>query len=149
MAGSSSESGLSRLNPKHLLHRDGGSASAQAAPAQVVPKPDEAVLDIQRRRADLYNQVAGLQWDLGGLVYEMATRNSIHVDVLVARAAELQQADSELQEIDRILQLEQTSTAGLCERCGAPHSSGAAFCWQCGAPILRQVDTSEIFSEPS
>lgn len=108
---------------------------------------DAPVIDLQRRRDQLNAKVAELQWDLGGLVYEMAIRDRVRVDVLVKHAVELQNADSELAEIERILHHEQTFTAGVCGQCGAPHSSGAAFCWQCGQPILRQVDTSSIFTD--
>jgi len=114
---------------------------ATAGPAPI----EEPSLDIQKRRDQLHARVAELQWDLGGIVYEMAVRDRIRVDVIVKRATELQDADAELQEIERILALEKTATAGMCASCGAPHSSGAAFCWQCGQPILRQVDTSAIF----
>ena len=106
---------------------------------------DDPVVDIQRQRDQLHSRVAELQWDLGGLVYEMAVRDRIRVDVLVKQAAQLQDADAHLSEIERILKLEQTSTAGVCKSCNAPHSSGAGFCWQCGQPILRQVETSSIF----
>jgi hypothetical protein len=88
--------------------------------------------------------VAELQWDLGGLVYEMAVRDHIQVDVLVRRAAVLQSADSELAEVERILRLEETSTAGECQSCGAPHSTGAAYCWQCGQPLLQEVQSDQI-----
>jgi uncharacterized OB-fold protein len=77
-------------------------------------------------------------------VYEMAIRDSIRVDVLVRRAAELQNADAELGEVERILRLEETSAAGECSSCGAPHSSGAAYCWQCGQPLLPQVPGEAI-----
>ena len=102
------------------------------------------VVDLQRRREQLGARVAELQWDLGGLVYEMATRDRIRVDVLVRRAAELQNVDAELSEVERILRLEQTSTAGECTSCGAPHSTGAAYCWQCGQPLLQEVHTDSI-----
>jgi hypothetical protein len=101
-------------------------------------------LDLQRRRDQLNARVAELQWDLGGLVYEMAIRDRIRVDVLVRRAAELQNADAELSEVERILRLETDSTAGQCASCGAPHSSGAAYCWQCGQPLLQQVHSDTI-----
>lgn len=107
------------------------------------PGPEE-IVDLERRRDVLKARVAELQWDLGGLVYEMAIRDSVNVDVLVKRAAVLQDADSELGEIDRILRLERHATAGVCTSCGAPHSTGASFCWQCGQPILRQVTTDSI-----
>ena len=104
------------------------------------------MIDLEQRRDQLQARVAELQWDLGGLVYEMAIRDRIRVDVIVKRAAVLQDADAELAEVERILQMEKTSTAGACSACGAPHSSGAAYCWQCGHPILRQVDTSSIMA---
>jgi len=106
---------------------------------------DDPVVDIQRQRDQLHSRVAELQWDLGGLVYEMAIRDHIRVEVLVRRAAALQEVDAELAEVDRIIKQEQTGAAGSCGVCGALHSRGAAFCWQCGQPILRQVETSSIF----
>ena len=110
------------------------------------PARDDAVLDLERRRDELTAKVAELTWDLGGLVYEMATRDRIRIDVLVRRAASLQNVDAELHEVERILRLEQHSTAGQCASCGAPHSSGAAYCWQCGQPLLEQVPTDAISS---
>ncbi len=104
----------------------------------------EFVVDLERRRDQLTGRVAELQWDLGGLVYEMAIRNDIRVDVLVQRAAALQDADAELSEVERIVRMEQTGTAGACASCGAPHSHGAAFCWQCGQPLLEQVSGDAI-----
>ena len=88
--------------------------------------------------------MAELQWDLGGLTYEMAIRDSIRVEVLVKRAAELQDADAELNEVERILRMEESATAGSCPTCGAPHSSGTTFCWQCGKPLLEQVSGDTI-----
>src|SRR5450755_256300 len=88
---------------------------------------DGGVVDLKRRRDLLNARVAELQWDLGGLVYEMAIRDRIRVDVLVQRAAQLQDADAELGEVERILRLEETSTAGACGSCGAPHSTGASY----------------------
>ncbi len=102
------------------------------------------LVDLKRRRDQLTARVAELQFDLGGLVYEMAIRDRIRIDVLVSRAAVLQNADAELGEVERILRLEQTSTAGACGTCSAPHSSGAAYCWQCGQPILEQVASHAI-----
>src|SRR5664279_4066850 len=86
------------------------------------------VVDLKRRRDQLNARVAELQWDLGGLVYEMAVRDAIRVDVIVQRAAVLQDADAELGEVERILRLEESGTAGACANCGAPHSIGASFC---------------------
>jgi hypothetical protein len=117
----------------------GGSGAPGAAPTE------SQVVDLERRRDTLKARVAELQWDLGGLVYEMAIRDRIRVDVLIKRAALLQDADSELGEVERILRLEHNATAGTCPSCGAPHSTGASFCWQCGQPILQQVPSESIF----
>ncbi len=104
------------------------------------------VVDLRRRRDQLNARVAELQWDLGGLVYEMAIRDRVRIDLIVKHAAKLQDADAELAEVERILALEQDSTAGVCSNCGAPHSSGAAFCWQCGQQIMRHVDAESILT---
>jgi hypothetical protein len=104
----------------------------------------EFVVDLQRRRDQLVARVAELQWDLGGLTYEMTVRNAVKVEVLVKRAVELQDADAELSEVERILRLEESGTAGSCVSCGAPHSSGATFCWQCGHSLLPQVSGDSI-----
>ncbi|HXS48395.1 MAG TPA: hypothetical protein VN756_13140 [Solirubrobacterales bacterium] len=111
------------------------------------PKPalgDDLVVDLERRRDQLIARVAELQWDLGGLVYEMAIRNRIQVEVLVKRAVVLQDADAELSEVERIVRSEETGTAGSCSKCDAPHSSGATYCWQCGQPLLAQVSSDAI-----
>ena len=109
------------------------------------PTPgDDQGVDLARRREQLAARVAELQWDLGGLVYEMVVRNSIDVEVIVKRAVLLQDADAELGEVERILRTEQTGAAGNCGGCGAPHSSGATFCWQCGRPLLAEVSGDEI-----
>jgi hypothetical protein len=123
--------------------RPGGAA---AAPMLGPPSSDE-IVDLERRRDQLRARVAELQWDLGGLVYEMAIRDHIKVDVIVRRAAVLQDADAELSEVERILRTEQTGAAGMCATCSAPHSSGATYCWQCGMPLLQQVP-SEAISAP-
>ena len=120
-----------------------GSSGASSTP----PSPaigQDLLVDLQRRRDQLIAKVAELQWDLGGLVYEMAIRNRIQVEVLVKRAVVLQDADAELSEVERIVRMEETGTAGSCSRCGAPHSSGATYCWQCGQPLLEQVSSDAI-----
>ncbi len=135
---------MKKLNPPHLGRRRG--ASVQSSPDTFGPSTADAVVDLRRRRDQLTAKVAELQWDLGGLVYEMASRDQIRVDVIVRRAAVLQSADAELSEVERILRLEQQATAGECVSCGAPHSSGAAYCWQCGQPLLAHVPSDAITS---
>ena len=108
------------------------------------PSANESIREFERRRDELAARVAELQWDLGGLVYEMAIRDHVRVDVVVQRAAILQEVDAELGEVERILRSEQTGAAGECANCGAPHSSGAVFCWQCGQPLMDQIPSRSI-----
>lgn len=139
-------------NPRRAA-RAASNGSRPAAPPptpaapRVPPSPalgEDLVVDLERRRDQLIAKVAELQWDLGGLVYEMAIRNRIQIEVLVKRAVVLQDADAELSEVERIVRTEETGTAGSCARCGAPHSSGATYCWQCGQPLLEQVSSDAI-----
>jgi hypothetical protein len=125
---------------QHLNPRAKRAAGAQSAHEPVVD-PDRT-LDLRRRREQLAARMAELQWDLGGLVYEMAIRDSIRTDVIVQRAAALQDVDAELGEVERILRMEETGAAGECATCGAPHSSGAVYCWQCGSTLLELVPTA-------
>ena len=135
-----------KLPGKLTRKRLNGSAPSQSASptAPATTTEHELTVDLERRRDQLVARVAELQWDLGGLVYEMAVRNQIEVEVLVKRAVALQDADAELSEIERIVRMEQTGTAGSCTSCGAPHSTGATFCWQCGQPLLQQVTSDAI-----
>jgi hypothetical protein len=95
--------------------------------------------ELRRRRLALAEQVAGLTWDLGGLTYEMAIRDHYRLDVLSKRAAELQQADAELGEVERLLGAAEAGVHGQCRSCGAVHSRGAAYCWHCGAGLLQEA----------
>jgi hypothetical protein len=119
---------LQKLNPKLRQGTD--------APAAVDP---DRTVDLRRRRDQLSARMAELQWDLGGLVYEMAIRDSIRTDVIVQRAAALQDVDAELGEVERIMRMEETGAAGECQTCSAPHSSGAVYCWQCGSTLLEML----------
>src|ERR1700744_3063235 len=95
--------------------------------------------ELQRRGDELADQVARLHWCLGGLTYEMAIRDHFRLDVLVRRAALLQERDAELAELERLLRLEDAARAGSCPACAAPHSRGAVFCWQCGATLMHRA----------
>lgn len=119
---------IQNLNPRRNGHAP--------PPESPVVDPDRTV-DLRRRRDQLSARMAELQWDLGGLVYEMAIRDSIRTDVILLRAAALQDVDAELGEVERILRMEVTGAAGACHTCGAPHSSGAVYCWQCGSTLLE------------
>jgi hypothetical protein len=106
------------------------------------PQAAASPLDLQRRRDALAEQVTELHWDLGGLAYEMAIRDHFRLDVLVRRAALLQERDAELAEVERLLRMEQDGVAGSCPSCLAPHSRGALYCWQCGTTLMERVPSS-------
>jgi len=97
--------------------------------------PAGSLAELRERRLALAERVAGLTWDLGGLTYEMAIRDHYRLDVLSRRAAELQQADAELGEVERLLGAAEAGVHGQCRSCGAVHSRGAAYCWHCGASL--------------
>lgn len=99
--------------------------------------------DLGQRRERLSKQLAELQWDLGGLTYEMAVRDHFRLDVLSRRAAKLQQVDAELAEVERMLKLGQAGAAGACGSCGALYAQGSAFCWQCGKQLIEPVQAGD------
>jgi hypothetical protein len=100
--------------------------------------------ELLRRRDELAEKVATLHWDLGGLTYEMAIRDHFRLDVLVRKAAELQDADAELGEVERLVADAQDGVGGQCRACGAPHSRGAAYCWRCGQPLMLQAQSTLV-----
>lgn len=107
------------------------------------PVPEQAKAkigstELTRRRDDLTKEFVELQWDLGGLVYEMASRDHFRVDVLVRQSARLQQVDAELAEVERLLRLDQAGAAGACPSCGALYARGAVYCWQCGKDLIER-----------
>ncbi|HEY8304858.1 MAG TPA: hypothetical protein VIG42_09775 [Solirubrobacteraceae bacterium] len=95
--------------------------------------------ELHRRREALATEVAELHWNLGGLTYEMAIRDHFRIDVLVRRAAMLQEREAELAEVERLLHMREGSIAGACASCGAVRSRGAVFCWQCGAQMMERT----------
>jgi hypothetical protein len=70
-------------------------------PAAVVQPAASA--DLEARRARLAREYAEVESDLGGLVYEMAIRDSYRLDVITRRAAKLQAIDAQLTEVERSL----------------------------------------------
>src|SRR5580692_10094235 len=99
---------------------------------------------LERRRDALAEQVTEMHWDLGGLAYEMAIRDHFRLDVLVRRAAALQERDAELAEVERLLRMEHDGVAGSCPSCSAPHSRGALYCWQCGTTLMERRPSDAI-----
>ncbi len=127
-----------------LLARPDADAD-QRASAEGLPSPlssDDGRASLERRRDELVAQVAELHWDLGGLAYEMAIRDHFRLDVLVRRAADLQERDAELGELERVLSLQESAGAGSCPDCGAVHARGALFCWQCGRALMERVPSA-------
>lgn len=109
-------------------------AEAQAAAAAATPQVP--MTELRKRRDDLAQQFGELQYDLGGIVYEMARRDHYRMDVVTQHAANLQRIDAELAEAERLLRLEDAAAAGNCRFCGSLHATGATFCWQCGERLL-------------
>jgi hypothetical protein len=99
---------------------------------------------LRAQREELAAKVAELTWDLGGLTYEMAIRDHFRLDVLVRRAAVLQEVDAELGEVERLLAAAEEGVTGQCRSCGAVHSRGAVYCWKCGQPLMLQAQSSLV-----
>ena len=85
-----------------------------------------------------------LHWDLGGLAYEMAIRDHFRLDVLVRRAAILQERDAELAEVERLLKLEEGRSRATARTARAPHSRGAVYCWQCGTTLMERLPSDAV-----
>jgi hypothetical protein len=117
------------------MERNGAQPAAPATPAA-------SRADLDARRERLSQRLAELQWDLGGLTYEMAIRDHFRLDVLLRRAARLQEVDAELGEVERLLRMEEAGAGGSCRSCGALHGRGAVFCWQCGAALMEKSPAS-------
>jgi hypothetical protein len=124
--------------------QDAGSARGIVLPAGGLPTPSGSMAELRRQRLELAERVAALTWDLGGLAYEMAIRDHYRLDVLARKASELQEADAQLGEVQRLLATAEAGVHGQCRSCGAVHSRGAAYCWHCGAPLLEEARPSVL-----
>ena len=122
-----------------------GTAAAAPGDAAAAPAP---VSELASQRDVLAERFAQLQWDLGGLAYEMARRDHFRLDVLVRAAARLQEVDGELAEAERLLRLDEAAAGGACASCGALHARGAVFCWQCGGPLIDRRHVSGQVASP-
>jgi hypothetical protein len=136
---------IDRMFPK-VPGADGGPApAARGAPPKAAPAAPTAGArpvsdsELAERRRALQERFAQLQWNLGGVAYEMAIRDHFRLDLLVRLSAELQQVDAELGEVERLLRLEQAGAAGACPSCDALYGRGAVYCWQCGASLMPQA----------
>jgi hypothetical protein len=120
----------------------GGRAKAAAA----VPGANGEVIgesELLKEQQELSHKFAELQWDLGGMTYEMASRDHFRLDVLNKQAARLQEVDAQLGQIERVLRLEEAGAAGTCPACGALQARGAVFCWQCGNELKPAAKPSQ------
>jgi len=123
--------------------RGNGATPAAASPpgADLLGPPE-----LLERRRVLREEFAERQWNLGGVVYEMAIRDHFRLDLVVRLCARLQEVDAELGEVERLVRLEQAGAAGTCPACDALHGRGAVFCWQCGTGLMQQ---QTVGAEPS
>ena len=111
-------------------------------PSPAKPTPEDAAesrsaAELLAERDRLTERFALQQSELGGLFYEMAIRDHVQMDVLIAKAAALQRLDAELAQLE-LLRDGSGSIGGHCPNCGATFARGAAFCSQC-ATSLAQV----------
>jgi hypothetical protein len=138
-----------RLNPKRLIAGD----PPPAVPSPLPPGGGQAVgaSDLSERRDELARELAELQWDLGGLAYEMAIRDHFRLDVLVRQAGRLQEVDARLGEVEHLLRLDDTGAAGACPRCGTLYARGALFCSQCAHQLVdvQGVDGAHVPAQPA
>ena len=91
------------------------------------------------RREQLSREFAQQQSDLGGLVYEMATRDQFRPDLVARQAAKLQAVDLELTAVERALGIATSEPGARCPSCGSPARLDAAYCGRCGAPLTRSL----------
>jgi hypothetical protein len=143
--GAPSEAAAGALLPVGGLAATGRPTPEPAGPGRVGV---QSMHDLRRRRRELAERVAELTWDLGGLAYEMAIRDHYRLDVIARKAAELQQADAELDEVQRLLAGAESGIHGQCRSCGAVHSRGAAFCWHCGGSLLEEGRPAALGERP-
>ena len=127
--------GTARLPP--VVHASEASIPADTLRSAEAQIPADS---LRARRDRLAAEVAQLQWDLGGLAYEMAVRDHFRLDVLVRAAARMQDADAELAETERLLHLDERGAAGTCASCGALRSRAASFCWSCGHELMARAE---------
>src|SRR3712207_4606622 len=137
-----------------LLERFDPRAPARAAraphkmppPRDPLPPGGGSVIDpgnLMDLRRILAEDLATLQWDLGGLAYEMAIRDHFRLDVLIAQAAKLQNVDAELGVVEHLLRTEDGGAAGACPNCGTLYPRAASFCSSCGIQLMERAEIAQ------
>ena len=114
-------------------------------PALSAPAPPlEPTSELVSRRDQLIERMTIMQSELGGLFYEMAIRDHVRMEVLIGKAAALQEVDTERAELERRLREQPLGSAtaghpiaGRCPACGAAHLPGAAYCSQCARALAK------------
>ena len=117
-------------------------ATAARRDAGDAPEPAEEQLELIARRDRLTERFALMQAELGGVLYEMAIRDHVRMDVLTRKAAELQRVDAELAEAERALRRDDGPPAGHCSDCGTPYGAESHFCSQCGHALASSANGS-------
>jgi hypothetical protein len=109
-------------------------------PTPLTPGGNRAVgtSELHARQKELEREFAALQWDLGGLAYEMAIRDHFRLDLLTRHAARLQEIDAQLGAIEQITRIDDGGAAGACPNCDALYARGAVFCAQCGHQLIAR-----------
>ena len=109
-------------------------------PAPLPPGGGRAVAprELSTRRQELAREFAALQWDLGGLAYEMAIRDHFRLDLLARHCARMQEVDAQLGTIERLARIDEGGAAGACPNCDALYPRGAVFCAQCGHQLMAR-----------
>jgi hypothetical protein len=132
-----------RLGLRRIAPVPGATASSTPAPPGARPPdarpaggaPGAPDLELLAQRDRLTERFALMQSELGGVFYEMAIRDHVRLDVLMQKAAALQRVDSELGQIERLIETGESAIGGTCPTCGAVYARGAAFCAQCAHPL--------------
>jgi hypothetical protein len=91
--------------------------------------------ELLQKRDELARLFAELQWDLGGIAYEMAIRDHYNPELLNRQVARLREVDAQLGQIERVLKMGEAGAAGTCASCGALQARGAVYCWRCGKEV--------------
>ena len=107
-----------------------------AKPASEEAADSRSAAELLAERDRLTERFALQQSELGGLFYEMAIRDHVQMDVLIAKAAALQRLDAELAQLE-LLRDGNASIGGQCPSCGATYARGAAFCSQCATSLTQ------------
>ncbi len=104
---------------------------------------------LQEQRDELAREFVELQWDLGGVAYEMASRDHFRLDVLTRQAAKLQHVDSALGQAERMLRLGEEGVGGTCPSCGGVQARAAIYCWQCGKELTPATPAAGSVAPPA